>query len=276
MAIQTQYKTASTRRPLGFGWLLDVYVIIFFVFMLAPIIAVIVISFNSTAFISFPFEAFSLRWYYRIVEYKPFIRSMVTSLQLAFAATFAACLLGVPAALTLARDRSKIGGALTAFLLMPLAVPSIVLGFALLYFLGALNFGVSFLSLWISHTVILVPYIVRTVLAVYRGVSPHYAEAAAILGANPVRVFYHVTLPLIRPGIFAGSLFSLLISFDNVPVSFFFSSADSVTLPIVMLNYMENQFDPSIAAISTVQMAIAFIALLTVQRLFGLKGIVDA
>lgn len=78
-----------------------------------------------------------------------------------------------------------------------------------------------------------------------------------------------MTLPLVKPGIFSGALFSLLISFDNVPVSFFFGAADSTTLPIVILSHMENQFAPSIAA---VQMAIAFVALFIVQRLFSLKG----
>ncbi len=263
-------------RLMRFDWVLPVYVVTFFVFMLAPIVAVVAVSFNSAAFISFPFEGFSFRWYHRIIEYTPFITSLVTSIKLAVLATASASLFAIPAALALARSRSVAASAISALLLAPLAVPAIVLGFALLYFLGSLHFGVSFLALWISHTVLLIPFVFRTVLAVYRGISPQYAEAAAILGANSWRVFRYVTLPLIKPGIFSGALFSLLISFDNVPVSFFFGSANSTTLPIVMLSYMENQFDPSIAAISAVQMAIAFVALFAVQRLFGLKGIVGA
>lgn len=254
---------------------LNVYVVCFFLFMLAPIAAVVVVSFNSAAFISFPLQSPTWHWYARILEYRPFISGLWVSVRLAVFSTLAACLLGIPAALALARQRSPLSQTITSLLMAPLAVPAIVLGFSLLYFLGSIHFGVSFLSLWISHTVLVLPFILRTVLAVYRGLSPQYGEAALLLGANHWRVFYHVTLPLIRPGIFAGALFSLLISADDVPVSYFFGSTDSTTLPIVMLSYMEQQFDPSIAAISTVQMLLAFGSLFLVQKLFGLKGIVD-
>ena len=134
------------------------------------------------------------------------------------------------------------------FLLAPLSMPMIVLGLALLYYLSALGFGISFASLLIAHTVISIPYIVRTVVGVYRGLGPDYEEAAAILGADRWNILRHVTLPLIRPGIFAGSLFAFLISFDNLPISYFFGSATTNTLPVVMLSYLESQFDPSIAA----------------------------
>nr|WP_239032025.1 hypothetical protein [Paroceanicella profunda] len=83
-------------------------------------------------------------------------------------------------------------------------------------------------------------------------------------------MFRHVTLPLIRPGIMAGSLFSFLTSFDNLPVSYFFGSADTNTLPVVMLSYMEHQFDPSIAALSTLQLLLAVVALIVVDRIYGI------
>ena len=147
-------------------------------------------------------------------------------------------------------------------LLAPISVPAIVLGFALLYFLAALSFGLSFLALLVAHTVAGIPYIVRTVLATYRAVPAELEECASILGAGRWQIFWHLTLPLVRPGIFAGGMFAVLTSMDNLPLSFFFGSASVNTLPVVMLSYMENQFDPSIAAISTVQMVIAVAALL--------------
>jgi putative spermidine/putrescine transport system permease protein len=121
-----------------------------------------------------------------------------------------------------------------------------------------------------------VPYISRTVLAVYRSIPPDFEEAAAILGASRSQTLRHVTLPLIRPGIFAGSLFALLISLDNLPLSFFFGSSTTNTLPVVMLSYMQNQFDPSIAAIATVQMLIAITALLVVNALYGVERLTAA
>ena len=123
-------------------------------------------------------------------------------------------------------------------------MPLIVVGFALLFYLSALGLGVSFTSLLIAHTVISVPYIIRTVAGVYRGVSPDYEETAAVLGANRLQIFWHVTLPMIKPGIFAGMLFAMLISIDNLPISFFFGSAHTNTLPVVMLSYLEHPVRP--------------------------------
>jgi putative spermidine/putrescine transport system permease protein len=101
-------------------------------------------------------------------------------------------------------------------------------------------------------------------------------EAACILGAGRWDIFRHITLPLIRPGIFAGGLFAVLISLDNLPLSYFFGSSSTNTLPVVMLSYLQNQFDPSVAAVSTVQMAIALVLLLAVDRAYGINRLITA
>ncbi|MFI4986826.1 MAG: ABC transporter permease [Alphaproteobacteria bacterium] len=258
-------------RRRGDFWGLLAYLVVFFTFMLAPIVIVVVVSFSDASFVAFPIEALSLRWYYRIWEYRPFMDSLIVSLELAALSALLASGLGVPAALALVRSRSTYADLAATFLLAPLSMPMIVLGFSLLYYLSWLGLGVSFLSLLLAHTVISIPYVFRTVAGVYRGMGPDYEEAASILGAGRPQIFWHVTLPLIRPGIFAGALFAVLISLDNLPISFFFGSATSNTLPVVMLSYLQNQFDPSIAAISTVQMLLAVAALLVVERVYGLK-----
>ena len=264
-------RAAAAIRRQGATWALGAFVVLFFAFMLAPILIVVVVSFTSVNYVAFPITGFSLRWFWRIVEYRPFLDSLLVSIELALASTACAGVIGVPAALALVRSRAPFANAVSTFLLSPLSMPLIVLGLAFLFFLSALGTGVSFLSLLISHTVVGLPYIVRTVAGVYRGLSTDYEESASILGANRMQIFWYVTLPLIRPGIFAGSLFSVLISFDNLPVSYFFGSAQTNTLPVVMLSYLEHQFDPSIAALSSVQMALAVLALLVVERVYGLK-----
>ncbi len=251
---------------------LGVFVALFFIFILAPIIVVIVVSFGEAEFITFPVEQVSLRWYRRIIEYRPFIDSLIVSLELAVASALLACLLGVPAALALARSTRPLAQLFATFLLAPLSMPAIVLGFALLYYLSALGFGVSFDALLVAHTVISIPYVTRNVVAVYRAVPGDLEEAAAILGAGRWQTFRHVTLPMIKPGIFAGSLFAVLISLDNLPISFFFGTSSTNTLPVVMLSYLQNQFDPSVAAICTVQMVIAVAALLIMERVGGLRS----
>lgn len=255
---------------------LGLYVLAFITFLLLPILVVVVVSFSSATYIAFPMPGLSLQWYKRVFEYAPFLDSLKVSIQIALISAILGAALGVPAAMWAARSSSRAANAISTFLLAPISVPAIVLGFSLLYLLSAIGLGVSFLSLLITHTVVSIPYIARTVLAVYRSVLPDYEEAAAMLGASRWKTFWHVTLPMIRPGIFAGGMFALLISLDNLPLSFFFGSSTTNTLPVVMLSYMQNQFDPSIAAISTIQMLIAIVALLIVNALYGIEKLTAA
>ena len=252
-------------------WILTAFIVLFFVFLIAPILVVVAVSFTSVSYVSFPIEGFSLRWFWRIIEYRPFIDALVVTIQVAVLSTALAVLIGVPAALALVRARGAMVELVMTLLLSPLSMPMIVLGLALLFYLSALGLGISLTSLVIAHTVIGLPYVVRTVAGVYRGMSPDLEESATILGANRWQVLRYVTLPQIRPGIFAGALFSILISVDNLPISFFFGSPSTNTLPVVMLSYLEHQFDPSIAALSTVQMILALAGLLVIERFYGLR-----
>lgn len=248
------------------------YTILFFAFILAPIVIVVVVSFASEAYVAFPISGWSLRWYHRIVEYQPFVDSFVLAIQIAVLSSALGALLGVPAALLLARSRSRAAYLTMTFLLSPLSMPGIVLGFALLFYLSKLGLGVSFLSLLIGHTVVSLPYIVRTVAGVYRNTPPSLEETAMVLGANKWNVFWHVTLPMIRPGIFAGCLFAMLLSFDNLPISLFFASPSTSTLPVVVLSYLEYNFDPAVASISAVQLAFAIVVLVVIERFYGLRS----
>jgi putative spermidine/putrescine transport system permease protein len=249
--------------------------LVFLGFIVAPIISVVIVSFSTASFIAFPIPGLTLRWYWHIVEYRPFVDALVVSAEVAVLSTVLGTLLGVPAALALARSRRTLAMVISNLLLAPATVPAIVLGIALLYFLSSLSLGISFTALLIAHTVAGIPYIVRTVLAVYRAIPPDLEEAAAILGASRWQALVHTTLPLVRSGVFAGGLFAILTSLDNLPLSFFFGSATTNTLPVVMLSYMENQFDPSIAAISTVQMLIAIVILLIADRVYGIEKLIS-
>ena len=273
-ASATPKRRRQRRNPVALG--LGLYVLAFMAFLLLPILVVVVISFSSATYIAFPMPGLSLQWYARVFEYGPFMQSLKVSIQIAVASAILGAVLGVPAALWAARSPGLAASAVSTFLLAPISVPAIVLGFSLLYMLSWLAMGVSFTSLLITHTVVSIPYIARTVLAVYRSVPPDFEEAAAVLGASRWKTLRHVTLPMIRPGIFAGGMFSVLISLDNLPLSFFFGSSTTNTLPVVMLSYMQNQFDPSIAAISTIQMLIAVVALLVVNALYGIEKLTAA
>jgi putative spermidine/putrescine transport system permease protein len=263
-----------TRRIDPALWALRAVVALFTVFMLAPILVVVAIAFTSAGFVSFPIPGLSLRWFQRMIDYAPFMQSLWVSTQVAVGATLLACLLGVPASLALARSRRAAAQAMMTFLLSPLSMPMIVLGFASLFFLSRIGVGLSLGALLIAHTVVCLPYVIRVTASVYRALPPSLEEAAEILGASRLATLRLVVLPLLRPAIVAGSLFSFLVSFDNLPLSFFFGSPDTNTLPVVMLAYVEQQFDPSIAAISTAQLAVAVVLLVLADRFYGLERLV--
>ncbi len=250
--------------------LLGIFVLLFFIFMMAPILVVVVVSFTNTNYVTFPISGLSLKWFERIVEYTPFRDALLVTGQVALISTLIACLVGTPAALALVRSRTPLAGMVMTFLLSPLSMPMIVLGLALLFYLSALGVGISLTSLVIAHTIVGLPYIVRTVASVYRAVPLDLEESAAILGAGKRQIFWYITLPQIRPGIVAGALFSVLVSVDNLPISFFFGGPNTSTLPVVMLSYLEHQFDPSIAALSTVQLAVAVGGLILTSRFYSL------
>lgn len=255
--------------------LLTLFVVAFFVFLLAPIAIVVLFSFVDAAFVRFPIESFSLRWYVRMIEYKPFLSSLGFSLVVAIVSGLIALVISLPAALSLARSRGALAEMVVTLLLAPLSMPMILLGVALLYYLSWMGLGISVTSLLIGHVVVSIPYVTRTIIAVYQGASPSFEESARILGATRWQVFRHVTLPLIRPGIISGLLFSMLVSLDNLPISLFFAGSTTNTLPVVMLAYQQNQFDPAIGAISTVQLLVAVVTLLLIQRFAGLKNLVS-
>lgn len=255
---------------------LAAYVLLFLLFLLAPIAIVVIVSFSSASFIAFPMPGLSLEWYLRVAEYKPFVQSLRVSLEVAAVSALGGITLGVPAAIWAGRDDGILARTFTGLMLAPISVPAILLGFSLLYLLSAMMIGISFLSLCITHTVIAIPYLSRTVLAAHRSLPAGYEEAAAVLGASRMRILFDIVLPLIRPSIFAGTLFSVLISLDNLSLSFFFGGAGTTTLPVVMLSYLQNQFDPSIAAIATVQMLIAVFALAIVNAVYGIEKLISA
>jgi putative spermidine/putrescine transport system permease protein len=262
------------RRPDPAIWTLRAIVLLFTIFMLAPILVVVATAFTSAGYVSFPMPGLSFRWFARMIDYAPFMRSLWVSVEVALGATLLSCLLGVPASLALARSNHPAAQATMAFLLSPLSMPMIVLGFASLFFLSRIGVGLSLMALLIAHTCVCLPYVVRVVASVYRSIPPSLEEAAEILGASRAAVLRHVVLPLLRPGLAAGGLFSFLVSFDNLPLSFFFGSPDTNTLPVVMLAYVEQQFDPSIAAISTAQLAVAIVLLVLADRFYGLDRLV--
>lgn len=255
---------------------LSAYVVIMSVFLVAPIAVVVIAAFTSGEFITFPPQSFSLRWFDKVVRDPEFILPLWNSIRLGAGATVVACVLAVPAAIALVRGDVPGRRLIESLLLAPLSLPTIILAVGLLFFTAQIGLGASFTSLLIGHVVIVIPYVLRTVLGVYMSANYETEDAAKVLGANPLQTFWHVTLPTIWPGILAGGIFAFLMSFDEVAVSILLSNTDTTPLPVSILSYLVYNYDPSVAAISTIQIAIVIFVLLILERVFGIRNVVFA
>jgi putative spermidine/putrescine transport system permease protein len=240
-------------------------------FMLAPLAVVAIFAFNPTPYIDFPPVGISMRWFTKLAASPDFMNGLMLSLKIALIVVVLAVVLGASAALAIARGAIPGAKVLAGVFLAPLTLPAILTGFALFQAFISLGLGRPLWALIVGHTVVTVPYVIRTTLAVLADFDRRIEEAAASLGASPSRVFFEITLPTIRPGVIAGAVFAFIVSFDQFPVSLFLVSPGNETLPVVLFNYMKFDLDGTIAAASMVSIAMAVLVVVLLDRTIGLR-----
>jgi putative spermidine/putrescine transport system permease protein len=243
-------------------------------FLLAPIAIIAVFALNPTPYISFPPVGVTLRWFEKFFTSAEFMNALWLSLKVAVAVLVLSMLIGAACALALARGNLPGARVLTAFFMSPLMLPAILTGLALFQMYLLMGIGRPVWGLIMGHTLVAVPYVLRTTLAVLHNFDRRLEEAAAILGASPIRIFFEVTLPLIRPGVIAGGIFAFIVSFDQFPISLFLVLPKNETLPVVLFNYMKFDLDGAIAAASMVSIIMAISVVLLLEKLIGLKAYV--
>ena len=239
-------------------------------FMTVPTVVVIAVSFNPTAILSFPPSGLSLRWYANVVAYPQFRRAAVNSLLVTAAAAALALPAGTLAALALERGRLRGRSVWAAMLLSPLVVPGVAAGLGFLILAAGLGLLRSRSVLVAAHVALVLPFVVRSVWVSVRNLDPVLERAAASLGATPWRVFRRVTLPLLRPGLFAGLLFAVVVSLNEFVVSLFISNRVTEILPVAMFTYVVNYTDPTIAALSSLFIAATFVVVWLADRYLDL------
>lgn len=234
-----------------------------YLFILGPMFVVIISSFNSAAAFPSPFESFSLRWYQALLRHDEFIKSMWVSTRVAALAALLASLLGVPLSFFLVRAHFRGKEAINAFFLSPLIIPHVALSIALLQMFSLAGIRLSAATLVLAHTVLIMPFVIRAVMASLYFVNPSMEESAMNLGANRLQTFFYVTLPLIRAGVTAGFVLAFIISFINVPLSLFLTTPGTTTLPIRVFSYMQSRLDPLVAAVGSLTvLGVTVVALL--------------
>ena len=247
--------------------------VIVYAYLFVPLIIVIGISLSPTYQMVFPPQGVSLRWFKYILDQKEFTQSFYVSIVVAFFASLAALIMGVFASLAIVRHSFRGKTVVENIFMMPIILPTVVTGVAMLQFFSILGYHDFWMRLILGHVVITIPYTIRSISANLYGFNRRLEEASFILGANRFQTFKNILLPLIKPGLIAGSLLAFIISFDNVTVSLFLLGSKTVTLPVRIMLYLDWSFNPSVAAISTVLIILTVITIIIAERIVGLANI---
>jgi putative spermidine/putrescine transport system permease protein len=264
--------TAIERLGNVLVWLVAVFAA---VFLLTPLVVTVLVSFGSSAIFTLPPPGWSLRWYERLATLRGLAPLLFVSVQIAALSTLASLGLGGLAAIALARTRVAGREGIVAFLTSPLMLPGLVLGIAFLQAFRGIGLRDVWLSLLVAHVVITMPYAVRTLYSALSLFDFTLIDAARTLGCSPAAAVRKVLLPNLAPAFITSGIFAFLASMDNYAVSIFFTNAWTKTLPIQMLTYAEEQPDPTIAAISSLLIALVLILLVVLERAIGLRRITD-
>ena len=259
---------ATPADKLGW-WALRVACAGVLLFLLLPILVIIPLSFSDSSFLVYPIPGWSLKWYDNLFTSPEWSRAAKNSFIVAPCATLIATVLGTLAAVGLARANFAFKGLLMSLLIAPMVVPIIVVGVSTYLFFAPLGLADSYLGLIIVHAALGAPFVLTTVLATLQGFNYNLVRASQGLGADPLRTFFRITLPLIAPGVISGALFAFATSFDEVVVTLFLAGPQQVTLPRQMFTGIRENITPTIAAVATLLILFTTALLLALEWLRG-------
>ncbi|WP_141334936.1 ABC transporter permease [Paenibacillus sp. tmac-D7] len=232
--------------------LLRIINVLIYVFILCPLLVILISSFNPGEYLVFPPQGFSLVWYEKVLTGGRYGTPFWNSLWLALATTAIALPVGTMIAYTLQRFEFRGKSAIQALFLSPLVIPTLLFGIGLLIYFSYLGIKMYFLRLLLAHIVLIIPYVIRTMLAGFSRMERAVEEAAIILGASPVKTFFLVTLPLAKPALLASAFLSLVLSFDELVIALFLTGPGITLLPMTIYSDIQFNLSPSLAAISSI------------------------
>lgn len=236
-------------------------------FLMAPILAIVPLSFNSGTFLTYPLDGLSFRWYEAFVASEQWMRALRNSFVIGLSAAALATVLGTLAALGLTHADFRGKGIVMAVLLSPMIVPVVIVAVGFYFFFAPLGLTASYTGLILAHTALGTPFVVITVSATLKGFDDNLARASASLGAAPVTTFFRVILPLIAPGVLSGALFAFAASFDEVVVVLMVAGPEQRTLPREMFSGLRENISPTITAVATVMILVSVLMLASLELL---------
>lgn len=244
----------------------SLYTILIFAILYMPIAVLIVFSFNNSK-VNAIWMGFTLKWYEGLVKDSNVLNAMYNSLTVAFISTLLSTVIGTLAAVGMYKYTFKGKTVLDGLLYVPIIIPEIVMGIALLMFFSQAKIPQGITTLIIAHITFSVSYVVVVVRARLKGFDKSLEEAAMDLGATPIKTFYKITLPLIMPAIIAGALLAFTLSMDDVIISFFVSGPGCTTLPLKIFSMVKFGVTPEINALSTIMLLITLTVAIASERI---------
>lgn len=245
-------------------------IIMVFIFLLAPIVIIAIVSLTNTEYVIFPPEGLSLRWFIKALSSRRFIDAYQASIGIALLTAVISIIIGTSVSFAIVRHRFRGKSVLNTLFLSPLMFPAIVLGIGLLQFGALTKVFSSIFLLVMGHLVITLPFTIRSVSAVLYRFDRTLEEAAMDLGADETKTFLKVTVPLLMPGLINGFLFAFIVSFENITISLFLSGPVFKTVPVYIYDYIQlGSVDPTIAAISTIIIAMNLVVFGVLMKLLG-------
>jgi len=237
-------------------------------FLLTPILVIIPISFSSARYMAFPPPGYSLQWYNELIERPQWLRALWVSTKVAFICVLVSLAIGLPAAFALVRGRFRFKPAVYALILSPMVLPSVITGLGLFFLFSRLGILGTVGGIAVGQALTIIPIVVMVISATLQGFDRRLEQAAMIFGANPLRTFLSVTLPIIAPAVASAGLFALLLSFDDLLIALFLSDPSTAPLSIEIWNNTIMQISPVIAAVSVclLLMSLCVLALVAFLR----------
>lgn len=252
---------------------LTLYAILFLAFIYIPVLLLPLFSFNDGQYVAFPIRGLTLRWYEQLADAQALQRALMNSVKVAVVVAAVSTLLGMLAALSFTRYKLRAKAALNGFILLPLVIPSIILGIALLVILRTfLDLPLSLWTVGAGHTLICTPFAMLVLVARLEGFDRSLEEASLDLGENRFVTFWRVTLPLALPGVVSSFLISFTTSFDEFVLAFFLSSSEP-TLPLYIWGQLRfPQKLPEVLALGSCILVVSFM-LITFAEWYRRRGV---
>lgn len=241
------------------------------VILVVPLLIVIVTSFGQESAISFPIKGFTFDWYKNVFQQPDFVEGLKMSSIVAILASFLALLVGTPIVYVLTRFDIHHKDWFQTIFLSPALIPEIVIGFALYQALVISLQLPLFISLIVGHFLLCLSYVVRLITAGMMEFDESIEEAAWMVGYDKLTAFFKVVIPNIKQSVVAAFILSFITSFNNIPISLFLNGPDLNMLPTSILNYLENNYDPTVSAVSVILMIITALMMIIVEKYLGLN-----